>query len=71
MTATDLQKFNAYECINSADLDPWMVRDEGHRRQAAAVAKLARLERQMAKAQAELAESHRIIEAGLRELAKV
>jgi hypothetical protein len=71
MTSTEISQFTTYECVNSADLDPWMVRDEGFRRQAAAVKKIERLQRQLAKAQLELTESQKIITAGLRELARM
>jgi hypothetical protein len=67
LNATDLMNMKATEVANLADLDFYAVRNEGFRRQAAAELKLARLQRQIAKAQAEMAEAAIIIEAAFRE----
>jgi hypothetical protein len=71
LNPADLQKWTAYEVANCADLDLYAVRAEGERRQDAAAKKLAKLQRQIAKAQAEMAEAHRIIEAALNEQRRV
>ena len=67
LNPADLQKMTAHEVANLADLDFYTVRDEGFRRQAIAEAKLARLQKQIAKAQAEMAEAAVIITAALHE----
>lgn len=70
MTSQELAKMTAYEVANLADLDFYAVRDEGFRRQAAAEKKLDRLQKQIAKAQAEMAEATSIIEAAFVEQRK-
>ena len=67
LNPTDLQKMTANEVANLADLDFYAVRDEGFRRQDIAEAKVARLQKQIAKARAEMAEAAVIITAALRE----
>ena len=67
LNPTDLQKMPANEVANLADLDFYAVRDEGFRRQDIAEAKVARLQKQIAKARAEMAEAAVIITAALRE----
>ena len=67
--ATDLMNMKATEVANLADIDFYAVRDEGFRRQTAAEAKIAKLQKQMAKAQAEMREAAAIIEAAFREQA--
>ncbi len=61
LNPTDLSKMTAHEVANLADLDWHAVRDEGFRRQQAAEAKLARLQKQIAKAQTEMADAAIII----------
>jgi len=63
LNPTDLQKMTASEVANLADLDFHAVRDEGFRRQANAEAKVARLQKQLARAQSEMAEAATIIHA--------
>lgn len=70
LNAADLKTYKAAEVMNLADVDAHAVRDEGFRRQAAAEAKIAKLEKQLAAAKADLAASHRIITSALAELAK-
>ena len=67
LNATDLMNMKATEVANLADIDFYAVRDEGFRRQTAAEAKIAKLQKQMAKAQAEMLEAAAIIEAAFRE----
>ena len=67
LNPTDLQKMTANEVANLSDLDFYAVRDEGFRRQDIAEAKVARLQKQIAKARAEMAEAAVIITAALRE----
>lgn len=67
LNANDLMKMKATEVADLADVDFYAVRDEGFRRQTAAEAKLARLLKQVAKAQAEMAEAGLIITAALRQ----
>ena len=67
LNPTDLQKMTANEVANLADLDFYAVRDEGFRRQDIAEAKVARLQKQIAKARAEMSEAAVIITAALRE----
>jgi hypothetical protein len=67
LNANDLMKMKATEVADLADVDFYAVRDEGFRRQTAAEAKLARLLKQVAKAQAEMAEAGSIITAALRQ----
>ena len=67
LNPTDLQKMTANEVASLADLDFYAVRDEGFRRQDIAEAKVARLQKQIAKARAEMAEAAVIITAALRE----
>jgi hypothetical protein len=63
LNPADLAKYTASEVANLADIDMHAVRDEGHRRHAAAVKKMASLQRQMAKAQADLAAAEMIVAA--------
>jgi hypothetical protein len=70
LNAADLQKMTSYEVANLADLDPWTVRDEGFRRQAAAEKKLAKLAKQIEAAKREMTEAARIINAALSEQAR-
>ena len=58
-----MQAYTEFELVNSAADDWKCVLDEGHRRQDAARAKVDRLQRQIAKAQAEVQAAHRIIKA--------
>lgn len=67
LNATDLQNYTAEQVASLADVDFYAVRDEGFRRQTAAEKKLARLQKQIAKAQAEMKEAAMIIEAALAE----
>lgn len=67
LNPTDLQKMKATEVANLADLDFYAVRDEGFRRQSLAEAKIARLQKQIAKAQAEMTEAAQIINAAMNE----
>lgn len=67
LNAEDLRKMKATEVANLADIDFYAVRDEGFRRQAAAEAKLARLAKQVAAAQVEMAAAAVIITAALAE----
>ena len=63
MNPDDLKKYTASEVKNLADLDKYMVRDEGHRRQEIAGKKIDKLRKQLAAALAEMAEAHEIIKA--------
>lgn len=65
LSATDLQTYSASQVASLADLDFYAVRNEGFRRQSAAEKKLARLQKQIAAAQREMAEAGEIIEAAL------
>jgi hypothetical protein len=67
LNAADLQKMTASEVASLADLDFYAVRDEGFRRQAAAEAKLAKIRKQLANAEREMAEAGAIITAALSE----
>lgn len=67
LNANDLMKMKATEVADLADVDFYAVRDEGFRRQTAAEAKIAKLQKQIAKAQAEMAEAALIITAALTE----
>jgi hypothetical protein len=67
LNASDLAKYTAAQVANLADVDFYAVRDEGFRRQTAAEKKIARLQKQLAAAQRELAESHEIINAAFAE----
>lgn len=67
LNPADLAAYTAQQVANLVDVDAYAVRDEGFRRQEAAMKKISRLKKQMAKAQKELAESGRIIEAALAE----
>jgi len=67
LNAADLQKMTASEVASLADLDFYAVRDEGFRRQALAEAKLAKLRKQIANAEREMAEAGVIINAALAE----
>ena len=69
LNPTDLAHMATWEVANLADLDPYAVRDEGFRRQAAAEKKLARLQKQIEAAKAEMAGAAIVINAALRELA--
>ena len=60
---SDLQTYTAREVASLVDVDKWAVRDEGERRQTTAEKKIARLKKQLAAAQQELAESHIILSA--------
>ncbi len=57
----DLQKMTAREVAALADVDHYAVRDEGFRRQAVAETKLARLQKQITKAHAEMMDAGKII----------
>jgi len=70
LNPADLVKYSAKEVASLADLDMHAVRDEGFRRHAAAVKKLASLQRQMAKAQADLAAAEMIVAAADKEARK-
>lgn len=63
LNPADLQKMTAHEVANLADLDFHSVRDEGFRRQSAAEKKIARLQKQLTKAQAEMKEAAIILTA--------
>ncbi len=67
LNPADLQKMTAYEVANLADIDYYAVRDEGYRRQTAAETKLARLQKQIAQAHAEMTDAAKIINAALTE----
>jgi len=69
LNPNDLKLMTAYEVSNLADLDFYAVRNEGFRRQDEAEKKLARLQKQIAKAQAEMADAANIINAALAEQA--
>lgn len=69
LNANDLQKMTANEVANLADIDVYAVREEGFRRQTAAEKKIARLQKQLAAAQREMAEAGVIITSALKELA--
>jgi hypothetical protein len=68
LNATDLQTYTAREVASLADVDVYAVRAEGERRQTAAEKKLARLQKQIAKAQAEMKEAGMILEAAFNEM---
>jgi hypothetical protein len=59
----DLRTYTAHEVASLADLDWQAVRDEGARRQDIAEKRIARLSKQLADAQKEMAEAHLIINA--------
>jgi len=63
LNATDLQTYSAAQVASLADLDHYSVRDEGFRRQAAAEKKLAKLRKQLAAAEREMADAGLIINA--------
>jgi hypothetical protein len=63
LNAADLKNYSANEVASLADLDKWAVRDEGIRRQELAEKKLAKLRKQIAAAELEMADAHRIINA--------
>ncbi len=63
LNPVELAKYSAQEVASLADVDIHAVRDEGFRRHAVAVKKLASLQRQMAKVQAELAAAEMIVNA--------
>lgn len=67
LNPADLQKMTASEVAGLADLDFYAVRDEGFRRQALAEAKLAKLRKQIEKAEREMTEAGQIINAALSE----
>jgi hypothetical protein len=67
LNAADLQKMTAREVANLADLDHYSVRDEGFRRQTEAEKKIAKLMKQLEKAQAEQEAARVIIEAAYAE----
>lgn len=67
LNANDLQKMTASEVAGLADLDFYAVRDEGFRRQALAEAKLAKLRKQIANTEREMAEAGAIITSALAE----
>lgn len=69
LNSDDLKKMSAYEVANLADVDYFAVRKEGERRQSAAEKKIERIKKQLAAAQREMEESHKIINAALREQA--
>lgn len=69
LNPADLAKMTATEVANLADLDAYAVRAEGFRRQDAAEKKIAKLQAQLAKAQAEMRSAGMIIEAAFKELA--
>lgn len=70
LNASDLQKMTATEVANLADIDVYAVRSEGFRRQTAAEKKIAKLQKQLAAAQREMAEAGVIIQSAFAELAK-
>lgn len=70
LNPADLAKYSAAEVANLADLDMHAVRNEGERRQEAAMKKLASLKRQIVKAEAELAGAAIIILAAQKEARK-
>ena len=70
LNAADLAKYTAAEVASLADVDFYAVRDEGFRRQTAAEKKLAKLQKQLAAAQREMAEAAAIIEAAFAEQRK-
>lgn len=61
LNPADLQKMTAHEVANLADLDFHSVRDEGFRRANLAEKKIIRLRKQLAQAEAEMAEAGMII----------
>ena len=63
LNAADLKNYSANEVASLADLDKWAVRDEGIRRQDLAEKKLAKLRKQIAAVEFEMADAHRIINA--------
>jgi len=63
LNATDLQTYSASQVASLADLDHYSVRDEGFRRQTAAEKKIAKLRKQLAAAEREMAEAGLIINA--------
>ena len=67
LNPTDLAKYTATEVANLADVDFYAVRNEGFRRQSAAEKKIAKLQKQIAAAQREMAEAALIIEAAFAE----
>lgn len=69
LNPADLATYTAEQVASLADVDVYEVRQEGFRRQTAAEKKIARLKKQLAQAQKELAESGIIIEAAFRQMA--
>jgi hypothetical protein len=67
LNATDLQTYTAAQVASLADVDFHAVRDEGFRRQTAAEKKIAKLRKQLAAAEREVAEAAMIIEAAFTE----
>jgi hypothetical protein len=63
LNSADLKNYSANEVASLADLDKWAVRDEGFRRQELAEKKLAKLRKQLAGAELEMADAHFIIKA--------
>ena len=63
LNAADLQTYSASQVSSLADLDHYSVRDEGFRRQDAASKKLAKLRKQIAAAEREMADAEVIIRA--------
>lgn len=67
LSPDDLKTYTAQQVASLANIDYFSVRDEGFRRQTAAEKKIAKLTKQLAAAQRELADSAMIINAAFRE----
>ena len=70
LNAADLATYTASQVASLADVDVYAVRAEGERRQNAAEKKIASLMKQLARAQAMMAEGEVILNAAHREMMK-
>lgn len=70
LNAADLATYTASQVASLADVDVYAVRAEGERRQNAAEKKISSLMKQLAKAQAMMAEGEVILNAAHREMMK-